>query len=74
MKKTKLFFFSQPFIGFRLTHGNLPFKITTVNGTNHHEFQCMDDHEVQLDQVITAPMPNLTLDISIRGEIFYLQL
>jgi hypothetical protein len=34
----------------------------------------MDDHEVQLDQVITAPMPNLTLDISIRGEIFYLQL
>ena len=46
--------------------------MTTTNGTNHRQVQCIDDHEVQLDQVIMAPMPKLPLDISIRGEIFYL--
>jgi len=37
-------------------------------GLNHREVQCIDDHEVQLDQVITAPMPKIPLDISIRSK------
>jgi len=55
-----------PIIGFRLSNGDLPFKSTTAVGTNHRDVQCLDDHEVQLDQIITAPMPKVPLDISIR--------
>jgi transcription initiation factor TFIID subunit 6 len=37
-------------------------------GLNHREVQCIDDHELQLDQVITAPMPKIPLDICIRSK------
>ncbi|CAF3342888.1 unnamed protein product [Rotaria socialis] len=56
----------EPIVGFRLSNGNLPFKTTTAVGTNHREVQCIDDHELQLDQVITAPLPKIPFDISIR--------
>jgi transcription initiation factor TFIID subunit 6 len=56
----------EPIVGFRLSNGNLPFKTTIAAGTNHREVQCIDDHELQLDQVITAPLPKIPLDISIR--------
>jgi transcription initiation factor TFIID subunit 6 len=56
----------EPIIGFRLSNGNLPFKTTTAAGTNHRDVHCIDDHELQLDQVITAPMPKIPLDVSIR--------
>ncbi len=32
--------------------------------------QYIDDHEVQLDQVVTAPLPKIPLDISLRGKRF----
>ncbi len=66
-KNQYLFFSPQPIIGFRLSNGNLPFKTTIAPGTNHREVQCIDDHELQLDQVITAPLPKIPLDISIRS-------
>ncbi|CAF3598375.1 unnamed protein product [Rotaria sp. Silwood1] len=56
----------EPIVGFRLSNGNLPFKTTTAAGSSHREVQCIDDHELQLDQVITAPLPKVPLDISIR--------
>ncbi|CAF1381193.1 unnamed protein product [Rotaria sordida] len=56
----------EPIVGFRLSNGNLPFKITTAVGSSHREVQCIDDHELQLDQVITAPLPKVPLDFSIR--------
>jgi hypothetical protein len=46
----------------------LPFKTTIAAGTNHREVQCIDDHELQLDQVITAPLPKIPLDVSIRSK------
>ncbi|CAF4278369.1 unnamed protein product [Rotaria sp. Silwood2] len=56
----------EPIVGFRLSNGNLPFKTTTATGSSHREVQCIDDHELQLDQVITAPLPKVPLDISLR--------
>ncbi|CAF1429278.1 unnamed protein product [Adineta steineri] len=55
----------EPVVEFRLSNGNLPFKTTTTAGLSHREVQCIDDHKLQLDQVITAPMPKILLDISI---------
>ncbi|CAF1446762.1 unnamed protein product [Adineta ricciae] len=56
----------EPSVGYRLSNGNLPFKTTTTAGMSHREVQCIDDHEIHLDQVIAAPMPKLPLDVSIR--------
>jgi hypothetical protein len=56
-------------MGFRLSNGNLPFKTTTIIGSNHREVQCIDDHEVQLEQMINASIPKLPLDISLRSKI-----
>ncbi|CAF1489438.1 unnamed protein product [Adineta steineri] len=51
---------------FQSTMTNTIFRTTTVAGLSHHEVQCIDDHKLQLDQVITAPMPKIPLDISTR--------
>ncbi|CAF1262530.1 unnamed protein product [Adineta steineri] len=48
-------------VGFRLSNGNLPLKITRA-GVSHYEVPCIDDHELQLDQVTTAPMSKIPLD------------
>ncbi|CAF0772396.1 unnamed protein product [Adineta steineri] len=57
---------TKPVVEFRLSNGNLPFKATTVAGLSHRKVQCINDHELQLDQVITASMPKIPSDISIR--------
>ena len=36
---------------------------------NHREVQYIDDHELQLDQVISGPIPKIPLDVSIRGRL-----
>lgn len=71
-KSSNLFIYLfQPIVGFRLSNGNLPFKTTTAAGTNHREVHCIDDHELQLDQVICAPLPKIPLDVSIRSNFYF---
>ncbi|CAF2953320.1 unnamed protein product [Rotaria sp. Silwood2] len=50
----------EPIVEFRLSNGKLPFKTTTAAGSNHREVQCIEVHELQLDQVITALMPKIS--------------
>jgi len=56
----------EPIVGFRLSNGNVPFRSTNVPNSSYRDVQCLDDHELPLDQVITGPLPKLPLDISIR--------
>lgn len=60
-------FHFKPIVGFRLSNGNVPFRSTNVPNSSHRDVQCLDDHELPLDQVITGPLPKLPLDISIRS-------
>ncbi|CAF4117651.1 unnamed protein product, partial [Adineta steineri] len=55
-----------PIVGCRLSNGNLPFQATTAASLSHHEVQYIHDHELQLDQVITAPMPKIPLDFYMK--------
>lgn len=67
---TKLIF--QPIVGYRLTNGESPFRTVTAPGLGHREVQCIDDHELQLDQVISGPLPKIPLDVSIRGSFYFI--
>lgn len=57
----------EPIVGYRLTNGESPFRTVTAPGLGHREVQCIDDHELQLDQVISGPLPKIPLDVSIRA-------
>ncbi|CAF3948015.1 unnamed protein product [Adineta steineri] len=46
-------------VEFRLSNGNLLFKTTRAD-LSHRKVQCIHDYELQLDQVITLPMPKNT--------------
>ncbi|CAF3742469.1 unnamed protein product [Adineta steineri] len=61
---TKIQYLQPIFAGFRSSNENLPFKTTTAESLSHHEVQYIYDRALQLGQVITAPMPEIPLDVS----------
>ncbi|CAF4067950.1 unnamed protein product [Adineta steineri] len=61
-------------VGFCLSNGNLLFK-TTTTGLSHREFQCINDYQLQLNQVIIVPI-SLASDLTthsldLEQQIYY---